>query len=129
MRGEIYEIEGFKCLTIGGASSIDRWHRTENVDWWPQECPTNEEINAMYEKLKGVEEVDYVFTHQIPLVFKRLLFSYYPDSEDKYLMQFFDQIYNDMEFKKWFAGHYHTDRICYNLQILYDEVVELGAQD
>ena len=129
MRGEIYEIEGFKCLTIGGAASIDKWHRTENVDWWSQECPTNEEINAMYEKLKGVKEVDYVFTHQIPLVFKRLLFSYYPDSEDKYLMQFFDEIYNDIKLKKWFAGHYHTDRICYNLQILYDEVVELGAQD
>ena len=129
MRGEIYGIEGFKCLTIGGAASIDKWYRTPSVDWWPQECPTNEEINAMYESLQGVEEVDYIFTHQIPLTLRKILFPYYSDSEDKYLMQFFDQIYNDIKFKKWFAGHYHCSRTCYNLQILYNDVVELGAQD
>ena len=38
-RGEIYEIEGKKIFTMGGAYSIDRHMRIPYQSWWPQEMP------------------------------------------------------------------------------------------
>ena len=37
MCGEIYNIEGKKFFTFGGAVSYDKEQRIPNVSWWKQE--------------------------------------------------------------------------------------------
>ena len=31
--GEFYEVEGRRCIAIGGAYSIDKFHRQAGVSW------------------------------------------------------------------------------------------------
>ena len=38
--GEIYDLDGWRCIAIGGANSIDKYHRTRQVDWWEDEQPS-----------------------------------------------------------------------------------------
>ena len=39
MRGQVFEIDGYKFLTFGGALSFDRNRRVEGKTWWAQESP------------------------------------------------------------------------------------------
>ena len=42
--GEFYELEGRRCIAIGGAYSIDKFHRQAGVSWKPDEQPSEEII-------------------------------------------------------------------------------------
>ena len=70
MRGQVFEIEGQKIFTMGGASSHDRGPAVGNEkkvigkSWWPEEIPSQEELNEGIENLKRNEnKVDYIITH------------------------------------------------------------------
>ena len=43
MRGQIFEIDGKTFFTFGGADSVDKSERTEGINWWPEEMPSEEE--------------------------------------------------------------------------------------
>jgi hypothetical protein len=53
---------GRTLATFGGANSIDRALRTENVDWWPEESPNETDLAAL-----GREPVDILLGHEAPL--------------------------------------------------------------
>ena len=48
MRGQVFEIEGKKIFTMGGAHSTDKMYRTERVSWWAEEDPSKEEWSCRY---------------------------------------------------------------------------------
>ena len=60
-RGRVYNIQGKKILTIGGADSIDKFRRTEGLDWWKDETITDEDIARVEPGY-----YDYVLTHCCP---------------------------------------------------------------
>ena len=63
-RGEIYTIDNYKFFCFGGASSHDKWHRTEGKDWWPEEMPSREEMEYGIDNLQRVNnKVDFIVTH------------------------------------------------------------------
>ena len=67
MRGQVYEIEGKRIFSFGGAYSIDKAFRTPGKSWWPQEMPTEEDMNEAIKNLEAVNwEVDYIITHAAP---------------------------------------------------------------
>lgn len=111
-RGQIFNINGLKFFTFGGAYSIDKNIRTEGKSWWPQEVPTKEEMVEGLEKLKKVNyEVDYVITHAAPLKFvSELIQGRLENEEEMIFCEYLDKIYEKLIFKKWFFGHYHRDR-------------------
>ena len=39
MRGQVFEIDGTRFFTFGGAYSIDKMYRTEGLSWFPEEIP------------------------------------------------------------------------------------------
>ena len=89
MRGQIFTIENKTFFTMGGATSVDKYHRKENISWWPQEIPSYEEMG------RGV------------------------DNLEKMIVQ-------NVNFKKWFCGHYHIDRTIDNkYYICYKDFLEL----
>ncbi len=127
MRGQVFEIEGRKFFTMGGAYSIDKAMRREGISWWSAELPTNEEYRTAEENLeKCGYSVDYVITHTIPeSAIYRL--KKVPADNDRELTGYFEWLYSEkLEFKKWFAGHWHKNTLVNeNLQILFDEVQEI----
>lgn len=107
MRGEIYEIEGKKIFTFGGASSHDKEVRTEGKNWWKEELPSKEEMNSALQNLDNAEwNVDFVITHSAPTKIQR---EFAPDYEENVLTDFLQSVKEKLSYEKWFFGHYHKD--------------------
>ena len=118
-RGEIYNISDQKIFVFGGGLSIDQSERIEGLDWWREELPTTKEMDIALENLKkNKNQVDYIFTHEAP---KRFIPELLGGSIDytlpeslKYkspLAAFFEHIFEIVDFKEWFCGHYHCDEV------------------
>lgn len=113
MRGQIYEIDGKKIFTFGGATSSDKTMRLiYNLGWWEKETPTYEEFAEAMENLKKHNnKVDYIITHNCPekdLYYSDIrLFSHHPNVciENSFLTSI-DRV---TEYKHWYFGHHHVD--------------------
>lgn len=67
MRGGVFDIAGTTVLTMGGAASNDRQYRKEGRSWWPEEMPSEGEMDHCRASLDRVGwKVDYVVTHEAP---------------------------------------------------------------
>ena len=51
MRGQIFELEGWRFFTMGGAKSHDTDHRITHISWWRQELPSDEEYSEALQNL------------------------------------------------------------------------------
>ena len=127
MRGQIFDIEGESYFTFGGAYSIDKYMRKEGRSWWKQELPTKEDYDEAAKNLeKAGYKVDIVLTHTIPdsMIYR---IGKNTDVHDAELTGYFEWLYRNLEFKKWFAGHWHVNR-CFDdkMYILYDEMYKLN---
>ncbi len=112
-------IEGKRILFVGGAISIDRLQRKENISWWEDET-----FNYNEELLETFEGIDIVVTHSspnfvFPQTFNHLVMSY--AAYDPNLLndltlerQRFNEMYkilvNKNDIKHWFYGHFHTTK-------------------
>ena len=77
--------------------------------WWPEEMPSEAEYAEAETSLeRSGWRVDYVLTHCAPTsVTKALDSSYQPDR----LTDFLEMVNERCQFRRWFAGHYHTNQI------------------
>lgn len=111
MRGQIFNIDGYKIFTFGGAYSIDKNMRTEFIDWWKEEEGNYEEMNEAFDNLeKENNQVDFILTHAGPASKLKNFFNYFgmnftSSSTEKFL----DEINNKVKFQHWFCGHYHEN--------------------
>lgn len=110
MRGQIFTIENKTFFTMGGAYSIDRYMRTENVSYWKEELPDNDDYNEAARNFSNCgKKVDYILSHTAPREIIRKM-GYFPDSHDMELTGFLEWIMYEAEFKQWYFGHWHEDR-------------------
>ena len=146
MRGQVFNIEGKKFFTFGGARSHDitdgileandpriiEWNkenklfRINHVSWWKEEMPSEEEMDEGLENLeKNNYKVDFVLTHCGPSS-TVALFShgyYKPDPLTNYL----EKIRQKTEFKRWFMGHYHDNYMINDKEIiLYEQIMRIA---
>lgn len=124
MRGQVFEIDGKKIFTLGGASSHDKEYRTEGKNWWREELPTEEELRTAMDNLdKAERKVDVIITHSAPTSIQRLISK---DYEENLLTDFLDIIKESITYEKWFFGHYHKDEILLDKHIaIYDSIIKL----
>ena len=125
MRGQVFQIEGMKFFTFGGADSVDKHYRKEGISWWPQERPTDEEFVEGMENLeKQNYSVDYVISHTAPLnvVEKLTVYSTLLDPATIMLSVFQEKI----SFKRWYFGHFHQDTTLGNYTALYHEMANVN---
>lgn len=108
MRGQLFTIENHTFFTMGGAYSIDKYRRKENVSWWKEELPNEEEYHTAIQTLSKIREIDFILTHTAPETIIRMM-GYSPYKQDQELTGFLDWILYDKKFKYWFFGHFHTD--------------------
>lgn len=150
LRGEVYEIQGKRFFTFGGARSHDiddgilepddyddplefqsvyrRWRmegrmfRVKGVSWWPEELPSETEMEKGRRSLEAVNyEVDYVVTHCLPHDVASVLShcTFYPDRLTLYL----NGILHQLRFYRWYCGHYRTDQtVMGKFQVLYRNI-------
>ncbi|MBR0278176.1 MAG: metallophosphoesterase [Clostridia bacterium] len=100
-RGNIFNIEGKSFFVFGGCKSSPKWK--EMGLWHYGEEPENEELNLAYKNLKKHNYfVDYILTHKYEQSPPRGTVC--PKLRE--LTAFID---NNVQFKKWYAGHWHTN--------------------
>ena len=130
LRGEVYDIGGYKFLAMGGARSHDiqdgvlevgdprikiwkkddfKLFRINHISWWEEEIPNEKERkNALKNLAENDYKVDYILTHEAPssdvILMDHLL--YHPDEYSKWLEM---EIRQKVKYKKWFFGHYHLN--------------------
>lgn len=110
MRGQIFTIDGKKIFTMGGAYSRDRYLRTLGRSYWNEELPWNGEYREATQNLREAgNEVDYIITHNAPREII-LQMGEHPDVHDEELTGFLEWIMQEVHFKKWFFGHWHSDK-------------------
>lgn len=150
MRGQIYEIEGRKVFTFGGARShdisggilepddpeyqvkkkrLDRQksdYRVNHLSWWKEEMPNEAEFEEGRRNLeKNYWEVDYIITHccasSTQALFSQGVFK--PDSLTDYL----EEIKKRCRFQKWFFGHYHDNQMIGLEEIMiYEQIIRIA---
>ncbi len=63
-RGQIFELDGCRILTMGGATSVDRSLRVEGYSWFAEELPSEVEMQVCRDNLDACGwTVDCVVTH------------------------------------------------------------------
>ncbi len=130
MRGQVFEIEGKKIFTFGGATSIDRPNRIEGKSWWKEELPSFEELDEGFKNLeRHGYKVDYIITHSCderalwypPLRTRQFEMWVYP--ENALLSNFEDRV----DYAHWYFGHYHMDgRLTERKTALYKEIIQIS---
>ncbi|WP_373262293.1 metallophosphoesterase [Hungatella hathewayi] len=130
MRGQLFELDGKTFFTFGGGLSIDKERRYPYISWWPEEEPSFSEINEALDNLDKVgNKVDYILTHAAPeSIMRNELCQIQPMLKmDCATEKFLDEIYQKVDFKMWFCGHYHMDVWIHQckLQVLYNNIVKL----
>ena len=151
MRGQVYEIDGKKIFTFGGAASHDissgildldepefrrkkkkldlghKQYRIKNLTWWEQEMPSEEEMNEGITNLqKHNNEMDYIVTHccsTSTLNAIGIQELYLPDKATEYL----ERIKNTVTYNKWFFGHYHENVNVNSKELLiYEQIIRIS---
>ena len=152
MRGYVFNLDGKKFFTFGGAKSHDiqdgildpknykslsdlvkdynfrtfylkQMLRINHYSWWADELPATSEMKRGIKNLQKVDfKVDYVISHCLPLSVINVLYS---DDSDR-LTRYFDSLINEygLDFKRWFAGHYHTKRTLFSKYEIHYEDIE-----
>jgi len=130
-RGEIYEIQGKKILTFGGATSIDKNRRVAGVSWWPEEVPNYGDMDHCLDSMeKHNYRVDYVIAHTCPQALAPVIagrggFIPHDDPTQRML----DHITMACKFDHFFCGHFHEDVNYGKFHFLYNQIINTGELD
>ena len=149
MRGQIFNLDGLKIFTFGGAKTHDMpagildiedphfkqkkkkldkegaKYRINHVSWWKDEMPSQYEYRYGVENLEKHDwRVDYVITHCCPSSIQRMI------AEDEYktdeLTDYLDEIKTSLSYKNWIFGHYHDNKMITDKDILiYEQIIRI----
>ena len=121
--GEIYDLEGQRCIAIGGAYSVDMHNRTRNLDWWEDEQPSDFIKDRVEERLEAENwRVDFVFSHTCPFSYIPVTLLKFGDSSTE---EWLDTIEKRLNYKRWYCGHFHSDHSEGNFTFMYHDYTEL----
>ena len=125
--GEIFDFNGLKTIVIGGAYSIDKMMRLIYFyGWWPDEQPSEEIKKYVEQQLEKCEwNVDVVLSHTTPLKYEpvEVFLSGVDQSRvDKSTEIWLGEIEEKLSYKKWYCGHFHTEKKIDKLEIMFENV-------
>jgi 3-oxoacid CoA-transferase subunit A len=123
--GGIFDIEGKKCIVIGGAYSVDKFYRLRNgYRWWPDEQPSPK-IKEYVEKQLSENKIDVVFSHTCPAKYiptECFLSGIDQSRVDNSTEEWLDTIEDKIQYKAWYLGHWHTDKRIDKMHFLFHSV-------
>lgn len=122
--GEVYDFGGKRTIVIGGAYSVDKmWRVARGFGWWADEQPSKEIKERVENKLEELNwKIDVVLSHTAPLKYEPVeVFLPGIDQRlvDKSTEKWLDSIEERLEYKKWYLGHYHTEKKIDRIEIMF----------
>lgn len=125
--GEVYDIEGNKCIVIGGAYSVDKGYRLEmGYRWFADEQPDDVIKKHVEQQIQG-NKIDIVLSHTCPIKYEPVEFFMScvdQSSVDKSTEIWLGKIEESLDYKKWYCGHYHCYKIIDKMRFLFDTIEE-----
>lgn len=127
--GEIYDFNGYKTLVIGGAYSVDKYYRlSRGAAWFESEQPDIVIKTYVEDQLDNIGwKVDTVLSHTCPISTEpRHLFLPFVDQStvDKSTEEWLQTIADNLDFNKWYFGHFHGDWVNDKYEMLYNSIKE-----
>ena len=140
-----YDINGYTCLIIGGAYSVDKQWRLQRVGmteetndpkksgWFNNEQLTLEQRADCLQKVKQFhatgKQIDFVMTHTCPYSWEpRDMFLNFIDQStvDDSTERWLEEVAESCNWKYWLFGHFHADRLEYpHVEQYYNDIEEL----
>lgn len=115
----IIDAEGVRILCIGGATSVDRYCRTEGKDYWK-----NEVLKYNYKAIDLIKNVDVLCTHTSipPVNFGNSIdIEFFKDMDDKLeedineerlkIEALRNSLFQSNNIKNWYHGHFHASNV------------------
>lgn len=124
----LYEIGGMRCFVTNGAYSVDKYYRLEHGQkWFESEELTDNEMAHTLEIARDVKMVEHVLSHTCPkryIPVDRFLPFVDQSTVSRRMEEFLDELESIIEYKRWWCGHWHTDRTVDKIRFMYHDVVE-----
>jgi len=125
--GEIYNFDGYQCIVIGGAYSVDKYYRLEKGwHWFPDEQPDEVTKAKVERRLSEMDnKIDIVLSHTCPLKYEPtevFLSAVDQSTVDKSTEEWLGTLEEHLNYKKWYCGHYHTKKKIDRLQFMFEDV-------
>ena len=124
--GEVFDLDGIKAITIGGAYSVDKhWRLERGWSWFADEQPDKEvkaRVEARLDQLGG--KIDVVLSHTCPRRYEPVevfLEGLDQSTVDKSTEIWLDSIEEHLDYKRWYCGHYHTAKRIDRMQFMYED--------
>lgn len=130
--GEIFDLNGRQTVVMGGAYSVDKAARLAyGWGWWEDEQPSEEIKKYVEQQLdESGWKIDVVLSHTAPLKYEPVevfLSGIDQRKVDKTTEIWLDGIEDRLEYKKWYCGHYHTEKKIDKLEIMFESFDEFCA--
>lgn len=154
MRGYVFDIGDKRFFAFGGASSHDiqdgildpddfanrpdefretcnsmrkqgKMFRVKGVSWWPEEIPSNEEMERGRQSLTTVNnEIDFVISHCAPQEIQSVIG--FTDGDN--LTQYFNELlWDGLKFDRWYFGHLHQNKqIMGKFICIYEQIIQIA---
>ena len=132
MDGEVYDLDGQKAIVIGGAYSVDKEYRlSRGWSWWPDEQLNDTEKQHIETVLwHNNNKIDIVLSHTCP-------FQYQPtemflpmidqSTVDTSTEEWLGVIEETLDYKAWYCGHFHTDKIDNKIRFMHNDIIALDS--
>lgn len=129
--GEVYDLNGSKCLVLGGAYSVDKHYRiASGYNWFASEQIPDSQKKVIEKQIDDIGwSVDYVFSHTCPY-YTRPTHLFIPGIDnsqvDTSMEVWLQKIADRLRFKRWYFGHFHDEWDNVEYTMLYREIIPLG---
>ena len=125
--GEVYNFDGYSCMVIGGAYSVDKFYRLDRgYGWWPDEQPSQEIKEKVIRTLDACGwQVDTVLSHTCPYRYEpREAFLPMIDQStvDASTEEWLEEIERKLQYNHWFCGHWHINKRIDRMHFLFHSV-------
>lgn len=113
--GEVYDLESYKVLALGGAYSVDKFYRLmSGYNWFADEQISPERREEILKRIKELKEVDIVISHTCPEQWQPTdLFLQNLDQStvDKSMEVWLTAVEKALSYKHWLFAHFHENRM------------------
>lgn len=126
--GEIYQFNHQSVLVIGGAYSVDKNYRLQmGYNWYPSEQPSDEIKEKLLLYAENHPQIDVVLSHTCPYKYlpREVFMTGINPLKVDYSTEFFlDKLEIHLDYKKWYCGHFHTDKVKDKMRFMFDDIIE-----